>query len=47
VLLIFDFVAGQATGTTAAVIAAALLLGLWVLLPLIVRKSNADKQPGN
>lgn len=45
VLLIFDFVAGQVAGAAAAVLAAALLLGLWVVLPLIVRKSDGDSRP--
>ncbi len=42
VLLIFQVVVGQGAGVLAAVLTAALLAGLWVVLPLRVRGSVED-----
>ena len=44
VLLIFDVVAGTATGIIAAVAALVLLISLWAGLPWIVRSSDAAPQ---
>ena len=40
VLLIFDVVLGQTAGYIAAGVVAVVLLGLWVVLPLIIREQN-------
>jgi hypothetical protein len=45
VLLIFDVVAGTATGIVAAIAALVLLISLWAGLPLIVRSSDAATRP--
>ena len=45
VLLIFDVVAGTATGIVAAVAALVLLISLWAGLPWIVRSSDAAPRP--
>ncbi len=42
VLLIFQVVVGQGAGVLAAVLTAALLAGLWVVLPLRVRNNTED-----
>ena len=40
VLLIFDVVAGAPAGAVAAILAAALRAGVWVVLPLVVRSKH-------
>jgi hypothetical protein len=40
VLLIFDVVLGSTPGIVAAGIVAAVLLGLWVVLPLAIREQH-------